>query len=115
MPQLENSNFQGLIDVLHYLAFSLDQHDAIDVVAIVIQQRLEEGVDASVGQLAAISECFIAAPLALNPLRHQALIHAIRHRVCLGVSLTNHCRQTNQRAIRRSLRTYLINSASLIP
>ncbi|KAK1936389.1 hypothetical protein X943_003152 [Babesia divergens] len=78
--QLEKANFQGLIDVLHYLAFSLDQHDAIDVVAIVIQQRLEEGVDASAGQLAAISECFIAAPLALNPLRHQALIHAIRHR-----------------------------------
>ncbi|ORM39354.1 uncharacterized protein BXIN_3066 [Babesia sp. Xinjiang] len=78
--QLETAENQTLIDVLHYLAFSLDQHDAIDVIAILLQRRLQQGTEFSAGQLAAIAECFIAAPMALNPLRHKGLTEVIRQK-----------------------------------
>ncbi|GFE54107.1 G-type lectin S-receptor-like serine threonine kinase At4g27290 isoform X1, putative [Babesia ovis] len=78
--QIESADQQTLIDVLHYLAFSLDHHDAIDVIAIVILQKIKDGAEFSAGQLAAIAECFIAAPMALNPLKHPGLLKAIRER-----------------------------------
>ncbi|CDR94370.1 hypothetical protein, conserved [Babesia bigemina] len=78
--QLDGASVQALIDLLHYIAFSVDRHEAIDVMAILLQQKLEGGAQVSSGQLAAIAECFVAAPMTLNPLRHQGLIQAIKQK-----------------------------------
>ncbi|KAK1443479.1 hypothetical protein BgAZ_203550 [Babesia gibsoni] len=87
--QLESATFQALVDLLHYLSFSLDKHDAIDIIAILIQQRLKSGTEASDGQLAATAECFIAAPLALNKHRHKGLIEEMQKRAKESKSASN--------------------------
>ncbi|KAK2196774.1 hypothetical protein BdWA1_002023 [Babesia duncani] len=75
---LTSADTSHIVDIMHYMAFSLKEHEALDVLAMALHAQLKQKAKMHAKDLVVILEAFVACPINLNYARHRELVQEIQ-------------------------------------